>query len=482
MNTSVNLPAGGPALSKGRRWLQQLVFLRARLIDCLLIGAVLAELVWCYEKMISPLFGYDGMVNELRSRGPVIVGGLLVIALSFILPRHCRRVSDYGVWVLYLGVVVPVSVIPFYLGIMSNGQVFRMQALIAGGFICLELFRRRPALALPVFPESGFLVRVVVPIVVVAVVFIVFGLQGFKVDMSIGADMYVRRVESRSLLPAGTVLAYVCALAAKSGVPILAALTVVHRKLIYILIIAFSIVGLISFDGEKGALFGPVVCLIIGWVAKRHAHRLLDSSFLVTAMAALVGISIAEYLIFGSMIIEIFIVRRLFVMPAQLTVYYFDFFQTHPLGWMTDGIIGTLHLATPVYDLPIPQVIGYAYYGNPETNANVNFLAAAYADFGAAGVLITGAIAGFVLRMIDSIVAQRPTESRFIAGVIIAFMTAFTWTEANFHTSLLSDGVFFSCFLLACFPSDMPEFNRKATKRKLLWRITAAAGMNARQA
>ena len=184
------------SLSKGRRWLRGARSLRARLISWLLIAAVLSGLVWCYEMIISPFFGYEGLVNELGSRWPVIAGGVLAIALSSILPLHCRRVSDYGAWILYIGVIMPVSVIPMYLGIISNGDVFRMQALIAAGFICLELVRRGPPVTLPVIPESALLVRCVVPIVVLVVVAIVFGMRGFNVDMSIGSAMYVRRVEA----------------------------------------------------------------------------------------------------------------------------------------------------------------------------------------------------------------------------------------------------------------------------------------------
>jgi hypothetical protein len=424
--------------------------------------------------MISPIFGYEGLVNERGARWPVIAGGAVAIALSSILPLHCRRVSDYGAWILYLGVIVPVSVIPMYLGIMSDGDLFRMQALIAAGFICLEFVRRRPPIALPVIPESAFLVRIVVPIVALVVVAIVFGMRGFNVDMSIGSDMYVRRVDARSLLPAGSFLAYARALAAKTGVPIMVALTIAHRAFVYIPMVAFCIVGLISFDGQKSFLYGPFLCLVFGWVAKRHTRHPLNSSFLVMVTGALVAVSLAEYYVFGSMIIAVEFVRRLFFMPAQLTVYYFDFFRSHPLGWMTDGIVSSLHLATPVYDLPIPQVIGSNYFGNADTNANVNFLASAYADFGAVGVLITGVMAGFVLRLIDSVVAQRPSEARFIAGVIIVFMTTFIWTEGSFHTSLLSDGALLSCLLLACFPGS-PKLNRKVARRKLHWKATQMA-------
>ena len=455
---------------------------RARIINCLLIGTFLAELIWCYENLISPIFSYLGLVNQRSSMGPVIAGGVLVIALSLILPVHCRRASDYGVWVLYLGVVVPVSVIPFYLGLMSDGQVFHMQALIVAGFICLELFRRRPPLVLPDIPESRCLVRIGVPVLVLAVVTIVFGMQGFKVDMSIGSDMYVRRVEARSLLPAGSFLAYARSMAAKSGVPILAALTVIHRRFIYILVIAFSILGLISFDGQKAFLYGPVLCLLFGWVAKHHAYRAFNGSFLVAAAAGLAGLSIAEYLILGTPFLAWEFIRRLFVIPAQLTVYHFDFFRNHPLAWMTDGIIGTLNLARPIYNLPVSQVIGLNYFANPDMSANVNLWGSAYANFGSAGVLITSAAAGFLLRVIDSIVAQRPTRDRFIAGVIVTFMTCFTWTEGSFQTSLLTDGVLLSVLLLAIFPSGEQITKNTVMERKLGLTNPVAINKTARQA
>ncbi len=455
---------------------------RARLINCLLIGTFLTALIWCYENLISPLFSYLGLVDQLSSMGSVVAGGALVIALSLILPIHCRRVSDYGVWVLYLGVVAPLSVIPFYLGLMPDRKIFQIQALIVGAFLVLELFRRRPPLNLPVLGESRLLVRTVLPVAVLATVAIVFGMRGFKVDMSIGSDMYARRVEARSLLPAGSFLAYARAMAAKSGVPILAALTVVHRKFIYILIIAFCIVGLISFDGQKSFLYGPILCLVFGWTAKRHSYQPLNSSFFIAACAALVGTSIAEYYIWGTPFLAIEFVRRLFVIPAELTIDYFDFFQSHHLAWMRDGASGIFHLARPIYDLPVPQLIGLNYFGNPDNNANVHIWAAAYANFGSIGVLITSAAAGFLLRLIDSIVAQRPTKDRFTAGVIVAFMAAFTWTEGSLQTSLLSDGVLLSMLLLAIFPSDEPITKHTVVERKRALMIPAAINKPARQA
>ena len=114
------------------------------------------------------------------------------------------------------------------------------------------------------------------------------------------------------MLQAGSFLAYARALAARTGVPLLVALTIARRTFVYIPIIAFCIVGLISFDGQKSFLYGPFLCLIFGWVAQRHTRRPFNSSFLVVVTAAFVAASLAEYYVFGSIIIAVEFIRRLF--------------------------------------------------------------------------------------------------------------------------------------------------------------------------
>ena len=96
------------------------------------------------------------------------------------------------------------------------------------------------------------------------------------------------------------------------------------------------------------------------------------------------------------------IINRVFLIPAQLNFYYYDFFSHHPKVLWTDSswLLLDKVIGYP-YDLPIPNIIGYEYFNRPETSANTGWLGSGYAHAGALGVFLYAIILGLLFKFLD---------------------------------------------------------------------------------
>jgi oligosaccharide repeat unit polymerase len=173
------------------------------------------------------------------------------------------------------------------------------------------------------------------------------------------------------------------------------------------------------------------------------------------------------------------ILRRLFVLTAELLYAYFEIFPDR-VGFLHGSSIGRLAwlLGQPVFDLS-----GYAYgYVFPGVSGGIEsgtapapFLGYFYADFGMVGVVLGGLLAGCIMQGVHCYLIRRGKSVVTLAAY--AFMYWAFW-QANLGAlpqALLSGGVAF--VLISIIGFDVGEkVLRRATTSVLTVRSTGQMG------
>ncbi|MFM5124856.1 hypothetical protein ACET92_01185 [Aeromonas veronii] len=97
---------------------------------------------------------------------------------------------------------------------------------------------------------------------------------------------------------------------------------------------------------------------------------------------------------FDFILMESLFVRRLFLIPALLNIYYAEFFS-EPIYYATSFLSGLIEYP---YTLMPPQLIGQYYYDSPEMSANAGYIADGYANLSHFGVLINIIISAWFMK------------------------------------------------------------------------------------
>lgn len=131
---------------------------------------------------------------------------------------------------------------------------------------------------------------------------------------------------------------------------------------------------------------------------------------------------------------------RIFVMPAQINFWYYDYFSRNGFDWFHQSFLR--HFYVSKYDLLLPRIIGLNYFGNAANNANTGFLASGYAQGGFAVMLIYSIIVGLIIAFIVS--ASRHINTRITLAMSVCPLIVL-FSSNDLPTSFLTGGI---CWIL----------------------------------
>ena len=228
--------------------------------------------------------------------------------------------------------------------------------------------------------------------------------------------------------------------------PIVVAMLIVMAlcKKKYILSITLLALMFVDFSiaGHKIILFFPLV-LVGGFVFYRK-EMICD---IVPGAVVVELLAIAEQLLGKGLMIS-FVFRRMGIVLAQLSEYYYRFFLHNSIDFFRQGVLGKFGFDT-IYSQTIPNVIG----NNFETqviSCNNGLMADAWANLGFIGVLIMPVIVLFCMRLLDF--TSYGIDMRLLIGLIIYY--TFSFANSQWSTVLLTHGYIIMCILLLFFPRD----------------------------
>jgi hypothetical protein len=198
----------------------------------------------------------------------------------------------------------------------------------------------------------------------------------------------------------------------------------------------FLLFGMTNF---RSFLFAPILVLFVYVFTKKY-QLLFLSAF--SAIVILI-ISYSSFLLSGNHQWASMIIRRLFFVPANLHLIYYEFFhqKNNPFIYWSNSILE--FFVDYTYAVSISRVISWEYWGR-DFGANVGFLGEAYAQLGYFGMFLSSFFLIILLKIIDSCADVLPPN--IVASVIA--LPAFSLVNSALFTTMLTHGFIISIIVL----------------------------------
>jgi hypothetical protein len=403
---------------------------------------------WSYVGFIVPRFGYIGYSYSPPSAWlEVFLVGLALVPAG-LLSLGLRRPSQFVLWFLYTVVLIPSIMMPLYNRNLPATELVLLAITLLGCFLVLMVVPRARRLAIPALriPESIFWAGALGT--VLAVLLTVRAVFGFPLTIPSLSEVYARRaafMETAQLR--GSLAVYLSLWLANVVNPLLLARSLVERRLVWGIIALLGQIALFSISGFKSVLMAPVLVVLV-WLALRGGGRRFGNWVLLSTVATL-AVGLATAGLNGLNLILGLLVRRVLVTPGWLTGAYFEYFSHHPKVWLARSLFRGW---TEDFYRQGPSVtIGDVLAPGGSINANANFWADGFANFGLLGVIGFTLLLALFLWIYDSASVGKNT----VVAVVLVVMPTFALTNTALLTTLATHGLGVSAVIVLLLPNTV---------------------------
>lgn len=438
-------------------------FLRSRSSMVLTCTMYVAVFVLVYERVIVPVWGYEGFQSKTtltRAAAAWVLAGLP----SLWMPNKLERPSQVVYWILYLLVLVPACLVPIYsLDDQSHGPLLLATCLVCV-FGLTGLVYRLPLLPLRRMHLKSYELSVILVLSSIAFYSLIVASFGVRFHFVSFEDIYsVRAQFTNTLDRAPALTAYAIDWQAWVINPFMMALGLRSRRMSWVLAGAAGQFAIYSITAFRSMFFSAGFLLYLLWLTR--STKTFGASLAATWTAIFAGTGALQLFGYG-LVPESLVGVRMTALPGLLTGYYYEFFSSHPQVHLGHSIFRSF--VTYPYALEPPYLIGYTYFHNLTEDANANIWADAYANFGYAGIVCFTFLFAIVLWLYDSVAVGRDIR---LAALVIG-LPALALANGGLLTSLLTNGTGFAMLLVYLAPPVPPE--------KLQYRVTEQEGVRHR--
>ncbi len=246
-------------------------------------------------------------------------------------------------------------------------------------------------------------------------------------------DVYTVRAASKHLNT--RLMSYMYSWLSKIIFPVAMILALKYKRKLFFIFLLLAELYLYMTAAQKTVFIA--IFLLIFFFFKSYEKQ---TRYLILGILFIFFYGLADYVLRGDLMVESLFVRRVFLLPALISSYYYDFFINNYV-FLSHSIFHVF--LTYPYQLQPPHLIAAKYFSHPDMNANTGFIADAFMNFGYVGVFIysLGVILYFKI-------IQHLHISHKFAGIFI--LMVFSLTNSAFLTCLLNHG-FILFLVLAMF-------------------------------
>lgn len=412
----------------------------------LVFGAValIALVDWAYINVISPQFSYMGLTYSPPPATLRFIAWAVAAIPSLWMPLRLQRPSQIVYFFLYIWAYIPSSIIPYYVLHISPMRILGLTLSLGAAFFLLSLFYRAPLLRIPSIriPRQAYWVGIILfALLLYTATILQFGFTFRIVGIQ---DVYeIRSDYTPAISQTGRFFRYMVPWLTSAINPFLIIHGLILKKPVLLLAGLVGQLFVYSLTGFKSALFsGPLILVLLipllfrgrffGVLLLWGSVIFLVLSHLMTATLSVVSL-------------DALFLRRLLIVPGQLTAYYFEFFSSNPKALLGDSILKSV-VQYP-YDATIPKVVASAYFV-PTAHPNANIWADAFANFGYFGILLFTMLLGAALWVFDSIAREHDYRLK----VLMLVMPAFSLSNTAFLTVMLTHGFILVILLIYFYP------------------------------
>jgi len=417
-------------------------------INILLVWLYITALIFSIYKL-SFTWAYQGIYFYQQSFLVYIIIYLLAIVPLFFLPKKLTLPSDYVNVYLYIFTFVPSVVIPFFLfksDVFNWNYIFYLIVFLCCYLILLNKEGNRKSFLSEVKPLQK---KNVIPffVIIYIIAFILFvSTFGFKFTVPSLDDVYDVRAEYKEITKGNILTRYFVGWMGYI-INIFIFLVALDKKnkplIIGTIIFQFYIFSLMAL---KSHLATMLLAFLLFLYFKKYKN-LSTSKFILFTTLLICSLVLIDRII-GQELLEMLIIRRILVVPSQLSYYHYNFFSQNPSTYWGYSIFKGIF--TYPYTLAPPNIIGEKHFGRPEMTAVVNMFMEGYTAFGYLGILIVTLLFKFLLKIIDYIFKYK-TRGDFI--VIILFLGLFNvLNSTSILTLLITHGILILIVVTLLYP------------------------------
>jgi len=403
-----------------------------------------------YTRIVSVQWAYMGYVYNDPPMLDVLMAWLASTLTGLWMPVDINRPSKVVYWLFYLFVIIPVILTTVYINGTFLTPFLRISLPVLLSFLSIGLFYKIPLFKvrkLRISNQTFWTCFVLALLVSYAYVLAIFGPHLEFVSVFSSEEVYSIRLAARSVT-AGELIGYVMGWCANLLNPFLIAFGLNSKKYFPLVVGVCGQILLYSAEALKGTLLSVLVFFGLFLLLSKHRKQVGLKLFVVIICLVMVSCLI-DYLLNSNVFVSLMARRQIFT-HGLLTTYYFDFFSTNPKAHMGyNKLMG--NFVDYSYTEAPSFVIGHYYFGSSTMNANENFWAYAYADFGYFGLFVYGIIVGVLFWLCDSLASHIPIQF----SAIVVFSPFFSLVSTSLFTSLLTHGILLLLFFLWVVPQTL---------------------------
>jgi hypothetical protein len=410
---------------------------------------------FAYVNWVSPTWSYMGLTYKSPNLALLALGYALVLIVCAVSPTKITRPSHVIYWFCVFAVYVPALFIPLYLQLENGFELLLLQLSLAGGMMIIALSYRLPRFRVRSYPVDTRFFWIMFAILYLAGNFaMVYTFKGMMHLASFN-DVYSVRTPAKQLLEANPGVAYISQFLATVMNPLLMGYGLAFRRRSLFVLGAVGELLLYSTAAAKLQIITPIVVLLFylslkkdrgGWVSL-VAMVFAGIFFILTTVA----IGVQPGPLFN---IAFLLLVRVFTIPGSEMGEYQHFFQNMPHTYLSHvGVIN--HFVANPYELPMGEEVG-SFYGLTSkygvTNANASFFAMdGIGGFGLPGIILMALLCAVVFWILDS--CARDYELKFSVPVLA--MIIMSLTNVSLFTTLLGNGLIAWMLLFLVAPREM---------------------------
>jgi len=426
-----------------------------RIALVLAIVAYVSCFEWMYKNYLYPMWGYFGFDYNAPSSGSLLLAWTLSVAPSIWMPLKLTRPSQLAYWVLYLTVIIPSMFVPLFVGLDRQNEILVLMVVLFAGFglagssYLIPLFEIRSSTIQSRTFWRGFWI--------VAIVLAVWMILVFRNHVQLVSFLgaYDLRYSANDVAE-GSQVNYAFMLLSGAVDPFLLACGLYYRRMELFMFGALGQLLVYVVGGTKGSILS-LIFIPCFFVILNKAKRPFGIT-ITLALLVLIGGMCTSYYAAGYdpgvlHSIALFVVlMRLLSINGLLTAEYYNFFQSHPVTYLSN--IKGISLFVPYpYKFTIGQEIGLAFSGTTDLDATAHFWATdGIGGLGLSGIIVISIVCAVVFWIVDSF--ARHHDARFAALVIT--YAAYNLSNISIFTTLFSGGLGLLALLLYLMPPGAP--------------------------
>lgn len=413
------------------------------------------------------LYNYMGAATQEVTLSRVAVWLIFAFMGAFFCKAKLNRPGDLILAIIYI-VIVPSAIVlqganSYSPQIIDQGEIDGLVVCVALGIFLVSCFNalsfRREEKTVYRF-NAGFMSWLMVANLIALGLMVFYSASYFSLDFS---GQYARRILAREAIPTETFTAYYCSMMIQGLFPIFLGYGLQFRKSVFILVGILNVLVLWGGSGQKYP-FVILLLIIFFFFWYRRFGFVRFNVLIYSALAVLVAGMVESYF-FGYSYINDYFLRRVYTVSSTLLGASELFISKHGFNFYSDTLIGMLIDGSR--SQPLSFQVGAAIFKNPETNANVDFLAVAWMQGGLLAVLFEACLVGGIIVVLNKAYENHSNAIVVSVGILVATKII----EQSLLVALVSSGILMMilvAYFLMCPVKNhgVIEFNNKADLTK----------------